>query len=135
MRKPIVLFVDADRTARTMFEFRAQLSDVPHFVVDSAEAAVAVLEEHRIDVVVTDLFMPKYDGVDLIKCMREFEFTKDIPVIVFTVGGNPQKVADAINAGATEVVMKQTTPMDKLIEHVHALTKEAIAREQTSTTG
>lgn len=135
MRKPIVLFVDADRTARTMFEFRAQLLDVPHFVAESAEAAVAVLEEHRVDVVITDLFMPKYDGVDLIKCMREFQLTKDTPVIVFTVGGNPQKVTDAMNAGATEIVMKQTTPMDKLIERAHALTKDAIAHEETSAAG
>lgn len=134
MRKPIVLFVDADRGARTMFEFRARLLDVPHFVADSAEAAVGILEEHRVDVVITDLFMPKYDGVDLIKCMREFALTKDIPVIVFTVGGNPQKVTDAMNAGATELVMKQITPMDKLIERAYALTKDVIAREEARTT-
>jgi CheY-like chemotaxis protein len=133
MRKPIVLFVDADRTARTMFDFRAQLLDVPHFLAGSAEEAVAVLEEHRVDVVITDLFMPKYDAVDLIKCMREFELTKDIPVIIFTVGGNPQKMADAMSAGAAEIVMKQTTPMDKLIERVYALTKAALAREETPT--
>lgn len=135
MRKPVVLFVDANQTARTMFDFRARLQDVPHFLAESAEAAVAILEEHRIDVVVTDLFLPKCDGVELIRCMREFELTKDIPVIVFTIGGNPQKTADALSAGAIEVASKQVTPMDKLLERIYAVTNAALAREESHTAG
>jgi|GEM_PF-999628 len=129
-RKPIILFVDADRTARTMFDFRSSMLDVPHYIADSAEAAVAILEEHRVDVVVTDLVMPKYDGVDLIKCVREAEFTKNIPIVVFTVGGNPQKIADAVNAGATDVIMKQVTSTDKLVERICTLTRESLVREE-----
>lgn len=134
-RKPIVLFVDADRMARTMFDFRAAMLDIPHYIADSAEAAVTILEEHRVDAVVTDLVMPKYDGVDLIRCLRETELTRDTPIIVFTVGANPQKTAEAMSAGANEVLMKQITSTDKLVERICSLTHDALSREAAFSTG
>lgn len=130
VRNPTVLFVDPEKMARTTFDFRAAVLGIPHFIVTSAEAAVPILEEQQIDVVVTDLFMPQHDGVDLIRCIRETDYTKNIPIIVFTVGGNPQKVAEAISAGATEVLKKQITPMDKLVERIYAAASAARAREE-----
>lgn len=124
MRKPTVLFVDDDALTRRIYGYRFTSLGIPNFVADSAEAAVQILEENRVDLVVTDLMMPRYDGTALIECLRECELTRTVPIILFTTGGTQENIDRAIKAGATEVLMKQTTPPDKLVEHVYALTKD-----------
>lgn len=129
-RKPIVLFVDDEPTTRRIYEYRFTAMGLPHYIAESAEAAVRILEEKPVDIVITDLLMPTYDGTDLVVCMREAELTRSIPIILFTTGGNEAKIAQAMKAGATEVLPKQTTPPDKLIARIYALTSDALAREQ-----
>lgn len=131
-RKPIVLFVDDEPTTRRIYEYKFLTAGLPHHVVDSAEAAIKVLEEKKVDIVVTDLIMPKYDGTDLIECLRDCAQTRQIPIIVFTTGGNQDKVVEAMRAGATEVLPKHTTPPDRLLERVYLHTAEALAREAQS---
>jgi two-component system, chemotaxis family, chemotaxis protein CheY len=121
-RKPTVLFVDDEPTTRRMYEYRFASLGIPHYIADSAEAAVRILEEKTVDIVVTDLLMPRYDGTDLVVCMREAEYTRKIPIILFTTGGNEEKITQAMKAGASEVLPKQTTPPDKLIARIYALT-------------
>jgi CheY-like chemotaxis protein len=132
-RKPTVLFVDDDALTRRIFGYRFTSLGIPNFVADSAEAAVRVLEENRVDIVVTDLIMPRYDGTALIECLRECELTRNVPIILFTTGAIQEKIDRAIKAGATEVLMKQTTPPDKLVEHVYALTKDLMSPAEAAT--
>jgi CheY-like chemotaxis protein len=131
-RKPIVLFVDDEPTTRRIYEYRFTLCGIPSYVVESAEAAIKVLEERKVDIVVTDLMMPKYDGTDLIVALRDCAATKNIPIILFTTGGNQDKLVEAVRAGATEVLPKHTTPPDRLIERLLTHTRDAIAREEAA---
>jgi CheY-like chemotaxis protein len=129
-RHPIVLFVDDDPTTRRIYEYKFMTSGITGYVVDSAEGAVRVLEQKKVDVVVTDLMMPRYDGNELIECLRESPVTKHLPIIVFTTGGNQEMMLDAMKVGATEVLPKYTTPPDRLVERLHFHTRDAIAREE-----
>ena len=66
----MVLIVEDNANARRLF---AQiLSSAGHEVVESenGEEAVSLLEDHRFDVVVTDLAMPKMTGFGLLSHIR-----------------------------------------------------------------
>ena len=116
--KPTVLFIDDDATTRKLFTGGMALAGILTHIVGSAEEAGAVLEEKKIDVIVTDLMMPGFSGVDLIKAVREAAYTKHIPILVFTSGGNLELIAEAVQAGANEIIQKHTTPPAKLIEKI-----------------
>ncbi len=67
---------------------------------------MTILEEKRVDVIVTGLMMPKYNGVDLIQAVRAADYT-NIPILVFTSGGNMELIEQAAMAGANEIVQTQ----------------------------
>jgi CheY-like chemotaxis protein len=123
--KPTVLFIDDDPTTRKVFTGGLAMAGLPMHIVASAEEAAAVLETKKIDVIVTDLMMPGYNGVDLIKAVRAADYTKHIPIIVFTSGGNQDLVEQAALSGANEIVQKHTTPPARLIEKILKLHAEA----------
>ena len=125
--KPTVLFVDDDPTMRKIYTTSLAMAGLPMFIVGTPEGAMKVLEDNKVDVIITDLMMPTYTGVDVIRAVRETDYTKHIPILVFTSGGNMELIEQAALAGATEILQKHNTPPAKLIERIlkaHAETSE-----------
>ncbi len=123
--KPTVLFIDDDASMRKVYTVGLTVAGIPMHIVSSAEEAAAVLETKKIDVIVTDLMMPNFNGVDLIKAVREADYTRHIPIVVFTSGGNMELIEKAAMSGANEIMQKHTTPPAKLIEKILKLHEDA----------
>jgi two-component system KDP operon response regulator KdpE len=58
---------------------------------------------HQPDLVIVDILMPKMDGVELIRRIRE---VSDVPVLVLSAKGQEQDKIDGLNAGADDYVVK-----------------------------
>ena len=127
--KPTVLFIDDDPTMRKVYTVGLAMAGLPTHIVSSSEEAAKILEEQKVDIIVTDLMMPGFNGVDLIKAVREADYTKHIPILVFTSGGNMDMIEQAALAGATEVLQKHNTPPAKLIERILKIHADAPERK------
>ena len=127
--KPTVLFIDDDATMRKVYTVGLAMAGLPTHIVSSIEEAGKILEEKKVDVIVTDLMMPGFNGVDLIAAVREADYTKHIPILVFTSGGNVELMEKAALAGASEILQKHNTPPAKLIERILKLHAEATEKK------
>ena len=127
--KPTVLFIDDDQVMRKIYTASLAMSGIPALFTSSPEEAVKILEEKSVDVIVTDLMMPKYNGVDLIQAVRAADYTKHIPILVFTSGGNMELMEQAAMAGANEIVQKHSTPPAKLVEKILKVHEDAPERK------
>jgi two-component system, NtrC family, response regulator HydG len=99
-----VLVVDDEASARQGLE---KLLKQEGYTVDVAEEGASALvkaNETPPDVVVTDLKMPKMDGIELLKKLREQD--PNLPVIVATAFGDVTTAVDAMRAGAEDFVTK-----------------------------
>lgn len=121
--KPHVLFIEDDATTRRIHCGSLTAAGIPTDVVSSAEEALKILETKTVNVIVTDLMMPKYNGVDLITAVWECDYTKNIPILVFTSGGNLELMEQAVKAGATEIMQKHTCPPARLVAKILELAK------------
>jgi CheY-like chemotaxis protein len=123
--KPTVLIIDDDVTTRKVLTGGLAMAGIPMHIAGSAEEAAKVLEEKKVDVIVTDLMMPGYNGVDLIQAIREADYTRHIPIVVFTSGGNLDLIEKAAMSGANVILQKHNTPPAKLIEHILKLHEDS----------
>ncbi len=123
--KPTVLFIDDDATTRRVYTAGLAMAGIILHMAASAEEAGKILEEKKVDVIVTDLMMPNYSGVDLIQAVRSADYTKHIPIIVFTSGGNQELVEQAALSGANEIMQKHITSPAKLVEKILQLHEAA----------
>jgi DNA-binding NtrC family response regulator len=102
-----ILIADDDAVARRLVENMVQKCGYEAVVVDSGDAAVALLtapDAPAIDAVVLDLVMPGLDGMGTLAKIRESGIT--IPVIVQTAHGGIDNVVSAMRAGAQDFVVK-----------------------------
>ena len=88
------------------FVNRSQDFSVAYRCSNGADA-VAILEEYPVDLVIMDVYMPRQDGIETLKKIREL----DIPasVIMVTAANDNKTVEEAIRLGAVDYLIKPFT--------------------------
>ena len=112
-----VLVVDDSETMRDMVSYT--LDSAGFEVIDAFDGidALEKLSATRVDIIVTDINMPRLDGIELIVRLRSEKAHKGTPILCLTTEtGNDTKDA-ARSAGATGWVQKPFDP-DKLVRVV-----------------
>src|SRR6201990_2793764 len=102
-----ILIADDDAVQRRLVENMVQKCGYEAVVVDSGDAAMAMLtapDAPAIDAVVLDLVMPGLDGMGVLAKIRDAGLS--IPVIVQTAHGGIDNVISAMRAGAQDFVVK-----------------------------
>src|SRR6266536_4050330 len=91
------------------------------------EKALQVIREWPPDLIVTDLRMPKMDGLEL---CREVRKQSAVPIIVLSVKGEESIKVQALDAGADDYVTKPFS-MNELIARIRAALRRASLPEHT----
>ncbi|NND70992.1 MAG: response regulator, partial [Rhodothermales bacterium] len=104
-RDPLVLIVDDNIDICQYMEqilesqFQIQLAN------DGSEGWEKVLKYHP-DLIISDIQMPKMDGNQLCKKVKENEDTRDIPVILLTARATSETVVEGLASGADDYMSK-----------------------------
>jgi len=79
-----VLIVDDDMTLHEMYQERLKLEGYNIVSAYDGEEALAKVESEKPDVILLDIMMPKINGIDVMKKLRENEKTASIHIILLT---------------------------------------------------
>ena len=118
-----ILIVDDEKNYLTILS--ALLED-EGFEVLTAPGGAEALEVHKssdLDLILTDMKMPKMDGIELLENIKEND--PDLPVIMMTAHGTVDKAVEAMQKGAYTYVLK---PFDN--ERLIIFVKKAISMYQ-----
>ncbi|MEN6349400.1 MAG: sigma-54 dependent transcriptional regulator [Syntrophomonas sp.] len=101
-----ILVVDDHRRSRT--ELSEIVKDSGHnvFESESARQALKVVNNHAIQLVLTDNRMPEMSGIDLLKAIKELPHGQDIYVVILTGFGDMSTAVEALRAGAYDYLLK-----------------------------
>jgi two-component system NarL family response regulator len=115
-----VLVVDDHPVVRlglhTMLESEPGITAVS--VASSGEEALRFVQEHRTDVVLTELRMPGMDGIRTIAALRVAD--PDVKVVVLTSYHSDEDVFMALKEGAKAYLLK-STPLDEVLGAIRAV--------------
>ena len=135
-----ILIVDDDPVQRRLLSAAVERMGHTAKVVDSGEAAIALLtgsEGDAVALAILDLIMPGLDGMGVLARLREMD--RQLPVIVQTAHGGIDTVVGAMRAGAVDFVVKPASAERLQVSIENALKLGAlegeIARMKRSATG
>ena len=109
-RKKILLVVDDSPTA--IMWHRLMLEDEGYEVLTAADGAegVEVARKQLPSLVLLDVIMPRMNGFEACRALRDDERTRDIPVLMITTRSEMQNVLKGYESGANEYITK---PVDR----------------------
>jgi two-component system chemotaxis response regulator CheY len=77
---------------------------------ENGSEAIALLETHRVDLVIADLNMPVMDGTEMIGRMRNNEAMRHIPVVVVSTESSATRIEGLLAQGVQDYLHKPFRP-------------------------
>ncbi|MBI2123731.1 MAG: response regulator [Candidatus Wildermuthbacteria bacterium] len=115
--KTILLIEDESALQKTIGDALSQEGFSILSALDG-EVGLRLAQEKRPNVILLDLILPKANGFDVLKSLKEQEATKDIPVVVLTNLESMEDIQKALDLGATTYLVKSNYTLEEVVEKV-----------------
>ena len=127
VRKADLLLVDDSAVVRTRLRRLFQPAGYSLALAGDGEAALTLLAEGRYGLLITDLEMPRLDGMGLIRAVKADPVHADMPVLAITGHDDLQAQLNQLQAAAG--IYRKPWVDDDLLGHVQALVAPSLLRE------
>jgi len=87
---------------------------------EDGEEGIKVAKEHRPDLILLDIMMPKMDGLEAVEIMRQDEDLKKTPIIFLTARSDEKTEIDGLNKGGDDYITKPISTT-KLVSRIKAV--------------
>lgn len=113
-----ILLVDDDPDIRTIIKDRLQVTGYNVLTAEDGEVALKIIARQEPDAVILDLQMPRMNGMEVIKRLKDNSYP---PIIVITAFGTIEKAVSAVKDGAFDFITKPFSP-----DHLDVVIKKAL---------
>lgn len=127
-----ILVVEDDAQIRNFICYSLQSEGFKYITAKSAQGALNTLVSEQIDLMLLDLGLPDFDGIDVIKKVREWS---EMPIIVVSARDQDKEKANALDIGADDYLTKPFSAIELLARIKVALRhlyKQRGDKQQTS---
>ncbi|MFB7142877.1 response regulator [Gottfriedia sp. NPDC056225] len=116
-----ILIVDDDPHIRKLLNVLLRNEGFTVFEATNGIEAITVFEDNKIDMLIIDLMMPKMDGFEL---CREIRNEADLPIIMLTAKGETEQKVKGFKLGTDDYIVKPFEPVE-LVVRVKALLRRS----------
>jgi CheY-like chemotaxis protein len=108
-----ILIVDDSATSRMIIKRCFQIAgygDIQYLEAEDGLAALSLLQKERVDLVVSDIKMPKMDGTTLVRKLRLNKEIGTIPVVIISSVGNEALEEQLRESSVIAIIKKPVSP-------------------------
>lgn len=113
-----ILFIEDESALQKMFG--DALFQEGYEVVSAldGEIGLRLAKEKQPDLILLDLIIPKYHGLEVLEKLKSDESTSEIPVVVLTNSEDMTDVQKALELGATTFLLKASYDLDDVLDKI-----------------
>ncbi len=117
---PKVLLIEDEESLRNLY---TRILSTKNYEVEAAadgEIALSLLKQFRPDVIVLDIVMPHYNGVEILKILKNDGELKSIPVVMLTALSEMRRITECLDMGAIGYITKDST-VEEIVHRLNFL--------------
>lgn len=122
MENKKLLLAEDDQLLASLLTFRLQKGGYDVKLSADGKQVKEYLAEHTPDIIVSDIMMPYFSGMELIAFVRK-ELKLQVPIIIISSAGNEANVLNAFELGANDFISKPVSPSELLVRVARELNK------------
>src|SRR3990172_8708763 len=123
MAKARILVVDDEKSTRDLLSITLAKEGYDVLTAAGGEPAIEALHRESVDAVITDLRMPKVDGLQVLRVAKEI--SPDMAVIVITAVASTETAVEAMKLGAYDYITKPFK-----LDEVNLIVRNALERKR-----
>jgi DNA-binding response OmpR family regulator len=114
-----VLVIDDDPAMTDILKYHLTAGGMDVKVFNDGQNALNRIEVFKPNIILLDLLMPELDGWEVCRTIKSKYI---VPILILSAVDNPSRIADALDAGADDYLIKPVTA-ESLIAHIKNLVK------------
>ena len=122
-----ILVVDDDRNSRLLLRAVLQAENYTVFTAENGEDALQVMDREHIDLVVLDVMMPKMDGYEFTRILRQTD--NNLPILMVSARQMPADKRQGFLVGTDDYITKPIDEVEMLLRIKALLRRARIASE------
>ncbi|MDR0284621.1 MAG: response regulator transcription factor [Propionibacteriaceae bacterium] len=127
-----ILVVDDDQAVRDSLARSLQYTGYQVTTAQDGIEALAKLSNGYVDAVIMDVMMPRLDGLETTRMLRNSG--NDVPILILTARDAVEDRVDGLDAGADDYMVKPFA-LDELLARLRALTRRSHSPEEGASGG
>ncbi len=113
-----ILIVEDDTLVSRMYLKIFTFNGFEVEVAENGEEGMIKAKAIKPSIILLDIMMPKVNGIEMLKQLKQDEELKKIPVVILTNLANDAVINDAFNLGVEGYLIKSEINNDKVVEEV-----------------
>lgn len=119
MKKKIIIVDDEPNIVMTL-EYTFKKQDFEVYIARDGSEALEILESVIPDVIMLDIMMPKVDGYQTLKLIKENDQLKDVKVVFLTAKNKASDIEEGLKLGADKYLTKPFS-VKKIVSEIKEL--------------
>ncbi|MBN2104002.1 response regulator [bacterium] len=124
VRQIRIALIEDSPTVRMFYKKLFEKAGFEVLEAENAKEGWNIICNQKPDVIVLDMMMPEIPGIELLKRIRSYDYSKNIPVLVLTSIKEPDKVKEIYKYGADHYTLKGMDSPDMIKQTVYQLLKK-----------
>jgi len=125
VKKKVVLIVEDEIALQEALKLKFEKAGLEVFTADTGEDALTILGKISPDLITLDILLPKMNGMEVLKIIREDEKMKDLRVVVLSVSGGQDKIKEAFALGVEDYIVKSEYKIEKIVKRLLGFIKNS----------
>ena len=127
-----ILVVDDEASVVKLVRFLLEKNGFEVYVAYDGKEAVDMAREILPDLILMDVMMPKMDGNEATRILKKVDTTRAIPIMILSALGQESEVANGLESGAVDYLVKPFNPKDLVSRVTKILAKGQEQAQETS---
>lgn len=111
-----ILLVEDDSLLRNMYTQALVSHGYKILKASDGQEALDLFNKEKIDLIITDLMMPRMSGVEFLQEVRKTPQGQTIPAIAWSNLTFEEEKTQALSAGANEYIVKDSLPVEQIVD-------------------
>ncbi|MBU1599271.1 response regulator transcription factor [bacterium] len=126
MDKERILIIEDDKDISNLVKYNFEKDNFECTIVTSGEEAFEVLNKKQIDFIILDIMLPKIDGFEVCRRIKQESKFRDIPVVILTAKGEEVDRIVGLELGADDYIVKPFSPRELILRSKAILRRRKI---------
>lgn len=126
--QPVVLVVDDDEVNRLVLQKLFAKENITAFLAQDGKEGLIIAREKKTDLILLDLFMPGEGGFEVLKKFKNDPELSQIPVCIFSILTDENKIQKAYSMGAEGYITKPFDMKETVLK-----VKEILGKSRSNT--
>ncbi len=121
MAKKTILLVEDDEFLAELYATKLRLENYEILLATDGEKGLKLAQEKKPDLVLLDIILPRMDGFEVLKHLKEDSALKAVPVILLTNLSQKDEVKKGLDLGANDYLIKAHFMPSEVVKKIQQL--------------